>query len=62
MSSIAAAKGISQDTLMATVTRAVAAAVPQGLQPLGGDVLQTVSQRIAAATTVPAGFSVTPPR
>ena len=61
MISVGAAAGMSRDAVLATVTRAVAAAVPQGAAPLGGDLLQTVAGRIANTTTLPAGFSVRTP-
>ena len=58
MSSLAAAKGVSPSRLLATVSRAVAATVPQGAQPLSGSLLDQVSSRIAATTSLPAGFHV----
>ena len=61
MVSVAAAAGISKDSLMSTVSRAIASAVPQGAAPLSGDLLQTVAGRIANTTSLPAGFSVKTP-
>jgi hypothetical protein len=60
MSSVAAAQGISRDSVVAAVTRAVSTAVPQGSDPLSGDLLKTVSARITDSTKIPAGFSVGP--
>jgi len=58
LSCLAAAKGVSQASLLATVGKAVASGVPQGAQPLSGSVLDTVSSRIASATSLPAGFRI----
>ncbi len=58
LSAVAASKGVSGASLMSTLTRAVASAAPQGSQPLGGDLLQTVAARIAGATGLPPGFSL----
>jgi hypothetical protein len=58
MSSLAAAKGVSPSSLLATVSKAVASTVPQGAQPLSGSLLDSVSSRIAATTSLPAGFHV----
>ena len=62
MTSLAAARGVSQSTLLATVGRAVSSTVPQGAQPLSGSLLDTVSARIAGTTSLPAGFRVPTPR
>ena len=56
LTDIATAAGVSASRVMDTVAQAVAGAVPQGAQPLSGDVLRTVAARIATSTSVPAGF------
>jgi hypothetical protein len=57
LTSVASAKGISADTVVATVAKAVSSSVPQGREPLSGDLLQQISSRIASSTGVPGGFS-----
>jgi hypothetical protein len=60
LSSLAAARGVPSSTLLAAVTKAVATAVPQGAQPLSGQLLDSVASRIAGSTAVPAGLRVPP--
>jgi len=59
LTSVAAGRGVSAGSVLAAVSRAVSATVPQGRTPLSGNLLTDVSSRIANSTGVPRGFSVT---
>ena len=59
-SSIASAAGVSSQSVLSAVTKAGAGAVPQGSQPLSGDLLASVTSRIVQSTSVPARFNATP--
>jgi len=58
LASVATSQGISQDTLLSTVEKAVSGSAKQGATPLSGDALRLVASRIAASTSVPAGLSL----
>jgi len=59
LTSVAAGQGVPAGSVLTAVSRAVSTSVPQGRTPLSGDLLASVSSRIASSTGVPRGFSVT---
>jgi len=58
LASVAKSSGVSHAAVMASVTKAISTAVPQGSQPLSGSQLETVASRIVKATNVPARLQV----